>query len=58
MLFNCGYPCETLKRTNFGSIELGDLATGTFRVISDSEIKWAQELLGTENGNLIHKKSW
>ncbi len=50
MLFNSGYPCEALKRIKFGSIELGDMETGVYRVLSDSEIKWAEELLRSEGG--------
>ena len=51
MLFNSGYPCEKLRRIKFGNIELGNTTLGTFRQLSISERKWAEDLLQREEGD-------
>lgn len=45
MLANCGHGVVELKRTRLGVLQLGDLAVGAFRELSEEELEWAQDLV-------------
>lgn len=46
LLDQVGHPVRQLSRTRFGPIELGTLATGTLRELSDDELGQLLELVG------------
>lgn len=50
MLANLGHPVDTLHRTRFGPLMLGELEPGAWRYAAAAEASWAEALVGTEVG--------